>query len=180
MNIYTIVGVAAFVLFIMYDFNQISGNRLALRLFFPLGIAILIFSSVRIALISPAVAYPGRGLSALFWFTAAVFFSLLIYTLFFAVPFDAAYVKGSKQRLCTTGVYAICRHPGVLFLAAAYVFSALAMGKIGFLIAGAIFSVCNVIYVVIQDKWIFPRVFEGYEEYQKTVHFLLPLGRMRS
>jgi len=175
-----IMGAAAFVLFIMYDINQINGNRLALRLLFPVGSAILIFSSVRIALISPAVAYPGRGFSAFFWLLAAVFFSLLIYTLFFAVPFDAAYVKGSKQKLCTTGVYAVCRHPGVLFLAAAYVFSGLAMGKIEFLIAGVIFSACNVIYVVIQDKWIFPKVFEGYEEYQKTVHFLLPLGRMHN
>jgi protein-S-isoprenylcysteine O-methyltransferase Ste14 len=171
-----ILGTASFALFILYDLNQIRGNRKALKLLFPVGIVLLSVVSLRIALVSVVVYEIDHWLMILSGIIAAAFFVLLIYTLFFAVPFDSAYVQGSKQKLCTTGVYGICRHPGVLFLAGLYIFAALAMGKRDLLIAGVIFTVCNTVYVAIQDRWIFPRVFEGYEDYRRTTHFLLPLG----
>jgi len=177
MSKYYLFGTAAFMLFILYDYNQIASNRKGLKLLFPAGIAILLTASVEIAVHSIVVYDFGNKLTALFWLVSFAFFVLLIYTLFFAVPFDAAYVKGSKHKLRTDGVYGMCRHPGVLFLAGVYLFIALAMGKRDLLVGGAIFTFCNIVYEFIQDRWIFPRVFEGYDEYRKKIHFLLPLGR---
>lgn len=171
-----ILGATSFALFILYDLNQIGKNRKALKLLFPVGIVILMAVSLKIAWFSVVVYEINVIMMIVCGIAAVVFFGLLIYTLFFAVPFDSAYVQGSKQKLCTTGVYGICRHPGVLFLAGVYIFSALALGKRDLLIAGVIFTVCNIVYVAVQDRWIFPKVFEGYDDYQKTTHFLLPFG----
>jgi len=176
MSKYYLFGAAAFMLFILYDYNQAGSNRKSLKLLFPAGIVILLFSSVKIAVDAVVVYDFGYKMTALFWIVAFAFFAVLIYTLFFAVPFDSAYVQGSKQKLKTNGVYGMCRHPGVLFLAGVYVFVALALGKRDLLVGGAFFTFCNVIYVIIQDRYIFPRVFEGYDEYKRTTHFLLPLG----
>ena len=42
-------------------------------------------------------------------------FAALIYTLFFALPFDETYAKQNNGRyVCDRGVYALCRHPGIL------------------------------------------------------------------
>ena len=51
-------------------------------------------------------------ISAVFLTAAILFLGLLIYTLFFALPFDETYVKENHERLAyTEGVYALCRHP---------------------------------------------------------------------
>lgn len=172
-----LAGAVAFGLFVLYDLNQIGDNRKIIRFFFPLGIVILLVLSIVIAAYSRPVTDLSLGLRLVFGALAAASMAMLCYTLFFAVPFDAAYVKGSKQKLETCGVYGMCRHPGVLFLAGTYLFVALALNKQDLLIAGAVFSVYNVVYVVIQDLLIFPKIFEGYEEYRRSTHFLLPFGR---
>ena len=48
----------------------------------------------------------------------ALFLLLLVRTLFFAFPAEEAYARQDTGRpACTRGVYALCRHPGVLWLA---------------------------------------------------------------
>ena len=50
----------------------------------------------------------GFGIGALF------FLGLLIYTLFFALPFEETYCEDNKLRAAyTEGMYGVCRHPGV-------------------------------------------------------------------
>ena len=175
-----VLGAMSFLLFVLYDINQIKGNIKGLRLLFPLGLLQLLVVSIVIGARAPVTFEYGNYLSMAFLVLAVAFFVLLIYTLFFAVPFDAAYVQGSRQKLATGGVYGICRHPGVLFLAGTYIFLALALREKALLFAGIEFTVCNIIYVIIQDRWIFPIVFDGYDEYKNSTHFLLPLGRKRS
>ncbi len=99
---------------------------------------------------------------------------LLVYTLFFAVPFQEAYVEGSKQKICKTGVYALCRHPGVLFLAGFYLFLSLGLGKPFMLLAGTVYTGMNLLYILLQDRYTFPRLFEGYDDYRKETPYLIP------
>lgn len=172
-----VLGAFAFVMFILYDINQIKGNVKKYNLLFPFGIAMLLGLTILITVESTVTYNFSKYLIIVFWALAVAFFILLCYTLFFAVPFDAAYLQGSKQKLSTHGVYGVCRHPGVLFLAGAYIFLALALGRQSLLIAGVVFTIYNIIYVVVQDQWIFPIIFEGYDDYKKSTHFLVPLGR---
>ncbi|MEG0755259.1 MAG: hypothetical protein RR450_02585 [Oscillospiraceae bacterium] len=37
-----------------------------------------------------------------------------------------------------------------------------------------LFTAADVLYVVIQDRYIFPKTLSGYADYQKTTPFLIP------
>ena len=45
------------------------------------------------------------------------------------------------------------------------------------LLAALIYPLCNLIYIIIQDKYIFPLYIEGYESYKRSVPFLIPRYR---
>ena len=105
----------------------------------------------------------------------AVSFGLTVYSLFFALPFTETYVHiPGKTVVCDRGMYALCRHPGVLWFCFGYLFLALAWGT-GLIWGMAIvYSLLNVGYVILQDRWTFPRTFDDYEGYRKRVPFLIP------
>ncbi|MDD3796561.1 MAG: hypothetical protein PHE06_11460 [Lachnospiraceae bacterium] len=119
-------------------------------------------------------------LNASFWagiLLSVLFFALLIDTLFFALPMKATYgdhVGGEKRTVCSSGMYALCRHPGVLWLAGMYagIWLALPGSEAGTLFLTT--TVCNVFYVWFQDSWTFPNIFDQYEKYRHSTPFLIP------
>ena len=99
--------------------------------------------------------------------------ALEVYTLFFALPVEASYASpGEKRPACTTGVYALCRHPGVLWFAGLYGCLALAAGLP--LWEAAVLSAMNVGLVAFEDRCVFPARLEGYGAYQASTPFLVP------
>ena len=114
----------------------------------------------------------GFGIGALF------FLGLLIYTLFFALPFEETYCKENKLRAAyTEGVYGLCRHPGVLWFAGAFLCM---WGMLGGWRPGIYFVLMifwNYLYIIFQDLWTFPRTFFNYREYQQSTPFLIPNGK---
>lgn len=110
-----IIGSIGFLCCFLYDHNSIRLKKSFLHPFFSIG-CFLIAVSTGLVIRS---CWPRRGssffISAVFLTAAILFLGLLIYTLFFALPFDETYVKENHERLAyTEGVYALCRHPGVL------------------------------------------------------------------
>jgi protein-S-isoprenylcysteine O-methyltransferase Ste14 len=111
---------------------------------------------------------------------AAVLFSLLlVYSLFIEIPFAAAYLRAGKpSAVVATGTYALCRHPGVLWLTgllAALFFSG---GSRLLLLAMPIWLGLDTLYVILQDRLFFPRMFGAdYEAYQREVPMLVPNAR---
>ena len=113
-----IIGSIGFLCCFLYDHNSIRLKKSFLHPFFSIG-CFLIAVSTGLVIRS---CWPRRGssffISAVFLTAAILFLGLLIYTLFFALPFDETYVKENHERLAyTEGVYALCRHPGVLWFA---------------------------------------------------------------
>ena len=116
-----IIGSIGFLCCFLYDHNSIRLKKSFLHPFFSIG-CFLIAVSTGLVIRS---CWPRRGssffISAVFLAAALLFLGLLIYTLFFALPFDETYVKENHERLAyTEGVYALCRHPGVLWFAGFY------------------------------------------------------------
>ena len=37
-----------------------------------------------------------------------------------------------------------------------------------------IYNTCNFLYVYLQDRYIFPRYIRGYDDYKRSVPFLIP------
>lgn len=123
--------------------------------------------------------WPRQGssffISAVFLTAAILFLGLLIYTLFFALPFDETYVKENHERLAyTEGVYALCRHPGVLWFAGFYFCLAGFLGSGKALRAFGVLIVWNILYIFYQDRIVFPETFSNYGAYQQTTPFLIP------
>lgn len=173
--IWICIGCISFPLFILYDMNQIKSNSTYMKPLFLIGLTVLFSVTLKLSATVFESDYSVGFLTvAVFCLLAGLNLLLLVYTLFFAIPFQEAYVEGSKQKICKEGVYALCRHPGVIFLAGFYLFLGLALGRPMMLLAGLCFSVLNLLYVWIQDLYIFPALFEGYEEYRQEAPFLIP------
>ena len=149
-----IIGSIGFLCCFLYDHNSIRLKKSFLHPFFSIGCFFI---------------------SAVFLAAALLFLGLLIYTLFFALPFDETYVKENHERLAyTEGVYALCRHPGVLWFAGFYFCLAGFLGSGKALGAFVVLIVWNILYIFYQDRIVFPETFSNYGAYQQTTPFLIP------
>ena len=171
-----VFGVLAFFLFIASDINSIKWKHSAVRYLFFAGCLLLAYSTSLIFFQTPSAEHIWRLI--IFGGAAACFFALLMYALFFAIPFGKTYIAPSgKPIVCRTGMYSMCRHPGVLWLAGMYLFLYLVTPAAIPAAAAVIFSTLNVIYVLWQDIYVFPILFEDYDDYKKSVPFLIPFTK---
>ena len=173
--VYLFGGVLAFALFIVYDINGVIFKNRLLSGCFMLGIFLLGGSTVGIVVTSTDLIQTNVLSVIIYGSLAVLCFCLLIYTLFFALPFQDTYLEtGGSPKIYKEGMYALCRHPGVLWFIGFYLSIGL-MLKIPLLIAAAvIFSLLNLLYVIFQDHWTFMKMFSDYDLYKKETPFLLP------
>jgi len=165
-------GCAAFSFFFLGDFNDWRMEKPILRLCFPIGLILLSYGTVI------EIIEHGGLRDSIFLITAALFFGLLIYTLFFAFNTKEAYQTQEKGRpVYTTGVYGICRHPGVLWFAGIYL-SFWLMERISFISAASYIGL-NIVLAWFEDVYVFPATMSGYDKYKTKVPFLIPLIRFR-
>lgn len=168
-----ICGIIAFLLLYIDDFNLIFFKKRIFNHCFLFGTILLVLTT----LINIIINFPKNiTIEIAFYLLIALFFlGILIYTLFFALDFDEAYKdQGNNQKCIQTGVYALCRHPGVIWMFLMYLFLYFAIRNEAMLYMLVGYNFLNFIYIVIQDLIIFPRQFIDYQEYKKVVPFLLP------
>lgn len=170
-----LLGTIAFGLYFLYDLNSVLWNNRVLHYSFFTGTALLCGTTILMVWrCEDTLALP-RVWGYLFGILAIVFLILLIYTLFFALPFEKTYIDANEKRLAySEGVYALCRHPGVLWFIGFYLCLALYKSSDQLLIFGGVFSLWNILYILFQDIYTFPRTFSNYHEYKKTTPFLIP------
>lgn len=173
-----LMGSVGFICCFLYDHNSIRWKKRFLHPFFSIGCFLIAVSTGLVIRNCWQRRETSFFISAVFLAAAVLFLGLLVYTLFFALPFEETYVKENHERLAyTEGVYALCRHPGVLWFAgfylclAGYLRSPEAWGMSGNLI------LWNILYICYQDRIVFPATFCNYGEYQKTTPFLIPCRR---
>lgn len=168
-----VLGSLGFFLFFLSDFNGVIWKKRWLQGCFPAGCLLLAAATADMLF---GRRRPGLGaVGYLSLAAAALFLFMLIYTLFFAIPLGESYKsQQGGRRVIKSGVYALCRHPGVLWLMGGYLFLWLAFGETVLFVAFVVFSLLDIGYIVLQDWVIFPQMFEDYEEYRRQVPFLLP------
>ena len=108
-----------------------------------------------------------QNVNYVFVVIAIVFFISLVYVLFFALPFSDTYVEENIHKVCQTGCYALCRHPGFWLLAGMMISLSLSVMTWHMWIVALIVNIGNFIYICYQDKVSFPCQFEDYNEYKK-------------
>lgn len=177
------LGALAFGLMVLSDYGQVLRGRRGAGMLFPLGGALLIAATAALLVRRWRTAPPGPG--SLFWFAgSALMLLLLIYTLFFALPAGgssaATAQKDELRPLVDTGVFALCRHPGVLFLGGFYacLWGALGGGALG--LAFVLFTLLDAAYAAWQGETVFPRSIRGYAAYRAaTPRFIPTPGSLR-
>ena len=170
-----VLGIAGFILYLLYDINSFTSQNRLLGYGFLSGSVLITISTV-IELIGAFKQNAFGGAADIILIILSVIsFALLIYCLFFALPFEETYVEQTNGRkVYDGGAYALCRHPGLICFFAFYLFLGLAALPSGFLITGIIFSLLNLLYAAFQDRVTFPKCFTNYVDYRKKVPFLIP------
>ena len=165
-------GIAAFGLFVIFDINKITWHKGIINVLFPLGGVLLVLSTV---LCITASGRPEFSFFTVLAIAGAILSAAaLVYALFFALPFKGTYKESSSLPLVNGGIYGMCRHPAFWPFLLVYVFLWLAFGGKALFGAMLTFPLCNLLYIIIQDKYIFPLYIEGYDSYRQSVPFLFP------
>ena len=118
-------GLLVFLLFVLYDLGQANllpniWSRLV-RSFFLLGFTILAGCTAVLVWAQGLQILLRHSINFAFLLCAFLFLGLLIYTLFFALPFQETYVdQTAGAKTYDKGMYALCRHPGVLWFTGFY------------------------------------------------------------
>lgn len=170
MNI--IMGIIGFLFCYLYDFNQVKLHKQWLKGTFFIGSALICIATLAV-FITSFTYFEISIRSLLFLLLAIIFLGLLIYTLFFALPFEETYAHQEVSKTYRYGVYALCRHPGFWCMFFLYLMLALSYQTAQLWWIFIVFNSMNFLYIVIQDQYSFPKLFIDYKDYQATVPFLL-------
>ncbi len=167
-----ILGILSFFLFFLYDWNRVFRKNNWMRPWFAMGNLLLAAVAVRMLL----KALSENGINGKIWICiGSIFLIILIYTLYFALPFDSTYCQEADgHKVCRTGMYGWCRHPGIWWFLGMFVSFGMAAGGGDALWLGLVLSFLNLLYAWYQDRWIFVLEFSDYEDYRREVPFLIP------
>lgn len=172
-------GAFAFFILTMFDFAKLKRLHPLFNGLFAVGVLMIVWASAMILFVdTPIFVFNAMQLM---WIVSAIGFVEMIYALFFALPFDKTYVKTEKDAtLVTTGLYGLCRHPGVWGFFLFFFSAALASGNGTLLIASLVWTLMDILHVYLQDRLFFVKTLPGYTLYQQTTPFLFFSARTLS
>jgi protein-S-isoprenylcysteine O-methyltransferase Ste14 len=172
--IYIVIGVFSFLVACSYDWLSLKNIPFVKQLAGLLAVGLNIYATVMVC-ISPAKFDVPFYFLVLGACLLPVSLSLLMYSLFIEIPFRSTYLKnGVGSKLITTGTYALTRHPGVLWLALFYLSLAMLFPSTTLFLAITIWLIMDIIYVIMQDRIFFIRMFLDYNGYRRRTPFLIP------
>lgn len=160
-----------FALFFLNDLNDYKLKKKYLIYCFPLGVVLLTVFVVMKA--DSRYALTGIYLRACIGIVALVFLILTLVSLFFALPIGLSYTApGGKRPTQTEGVYALCRHPGVLWFSFLFLSMWPSIGLPPLFVCECI--ALNILLALFEDLYVFPAILTGYDAYKSSTPFLIP------
>ncbi len=174
---YIVLGLCAFPALALFEYASLKKIAVLKQVMGVLAFALLGFSLAVVCLDSRKFALP-RYLSWAGWVVVGVFGFMLVYSIFCEIPFAKTYVhSGYGDQLITSGTYALCRHPGVVWFALFLLGLLLATRSRLLLLAAPTWLAADVLYVWAEEKFYLEKVFTHYKEYQQETPMLLPTLR---
>ena len=182
---YLFIVAASYILLICYDIASLYGKKSLSYVFALLGIGLQCISTgygvyLSLSDVSLEVYFNHAFEKSISCIGVICSFGLLVYCLFFALPAKDTYISNDNQsnnnqlKLVNTGFYALCRHPGVWFLSLFYLFLGIVFEHSIMFYLWIANTVGDVIYVLIQDIYIFQKTICDYHSYQTETPFLIP------
>lgn len=171
---YIAIGIIGFLTAYLFDVVSLKGIS---RLKLPVGIiavSLIIYATVMACFRTEQFVLPA-WITWLGWVLLPTFIFFFIYSLFINLPFRKTYItSGVGDKLIRTGTYALVRHPGVLWYAVILASLILVSRSELLLIASPIWFVMDLLHVTIQDKFLFSKMFKGYDDYRRETPMLIP------
>ena len=175
--IYIVIGSLGFLIIHLFDIVSLKRIPGAKPFTWILGSGLLAYSLIMISLAPDKLPLPIWS-TWLGWALLSVSLFLLIYSLFINLPFRKTYITtGVGDKLITTGLYALVRHPWVHYFTLLLLSLVLVSRSSLLLIASPIWILLYILLVVIQDKFLFGRMFDGYDSYRQETPMLVPNRR---
>jgi len=172
--IYIALGSLGFLVIHFFDIVSLKRVPGAKPCTWILGSGLLVYSLIMLCLRSDKLLLPSWS-TWLGWALLSTSLLLLIYSLFINLPFRKTYVAtGVGDKLITTGLYALVRHPWIHCFIVLMLSLVLVSGSKLLLIASPIWILLDILLVVIQDKFFLGRMFEEYESYRRETPMLIP------
>ena len=172
--IYIAIGILGFLVLHLCDIVALKRIPVVKPLIWILGSGLLVYSGIMMWLKSDRLLLPVWS-TWMGWVLLVIASFFFIYSLFISLPFRKTYIAtGVGDKLITTGLYALVRHPWLYGFALALISFILVSKSSLLLIASPIFILLNIPRIVVQDRFIFGRMFAGYDDYRKETPMLLP------
>lgn len=178
--IYIVIGAVGVVIVHLCDPVAIRRLPLLKPLVWTVGVALVLYATIMACFWPEKLALPVWS-TWTGWILLVVSLVLLAFSLFFNLPFRKTYVTpGVGDRLITSGLYALVRHPGVSWTVLGLGAVILVSKSRLILVASPMFIVLDILAVAIQDRLFFPRMFAGYDEYRRKTPMLIPTRKSLS
>jgi len=173
--IYIAAGILGFIVIHIFDIVSLkkipSGVKPCVWI---VGSGLLGYSLVMLCLGSNILLLP-LWATWLGWGLLTLSLFLLVYSLFINLPFHKTYIAtGIGDKLIKSGLYTLVRHPGVIWFILFMLSLILVSRSSLLLIAAPIFIVLDVVLAIVQDKFFFVRMFDGYKRYQQETPMMVP------
>ena len=172
-TLYLITGVIGFILLLIFDVLSLSKKNILKYVFGISGFFMIFGSSVLIIKNYSYFLQIDNSYRFISLFFVLASFILLIYSVFIEVG-KKTYVLENEHFLVTNGTYALTRHPGVLWMLLLYIFGAIFFQNLLAIYAALIWTLANIVYVSIQERFIFHKIFEDYDKYRESTPMILP------
>lgn len=172
--IYVAVGCLGFFVIHLLDVVSLKRVPRVKPITWVAGVGLLVYALVMVS-VQPDKLPLSPGYTWLGWFMLSISVLPLVYSLFLNLPFRETYVAaGVGKKLVTTGLYAVVRHPGVHWFILVMLSLVLISRASLLLIAAPVFILLDIILVIVQDRFFFGRMFDGYDRYRRETPMLVP------
>ena len=173
--LYAVAGALAFVLLCVVDLLYLRGFQVGKALVFCAASLLFLAGIIGSVGFSPRFPTP-PALRVLGWALGAAALTLAVVALVVEVPTFTLYLTaGRDRRLVTTGMYAVTRHPGVLWFSLLLLSLVLITGSRVLAAATPLWIALDVGHVAWQERQYLVKVYgEEYRRYQAEVPMLLP------
>jgi len=175
--IYVATGSLGFLVIHLFDIVSLKRIPGAKPFTWSFGVGLLAYSLIMICLAPDKLPLPIWS-TWLGWGLLSVSLFLLIYSLFVNLPFRRTYIAtGVGDKLITTGLYALVRHPWVHCFTLLLLSLVLVSRSSLLLIASPVWILLDILLAVVQDRFFFGRMFDGYDSYRRETPMLVPNRR---
>jgi protein-S-isoprenylcysteine O-methyltransferase Ste14 len=174
-------ALTGFLLLLSADFLAAFGKKQVAGLSKAAGYCLVTLSFVLLTLAPPPQPASSPPIDAILILPGIVVAALSAYfllrTVFLEFPKERKKSSLPSGALVQSGSYGLCRHPGFWWFSLLALDLAALRGFGSFLGSAILLITLNFILILVQDVYLFPKIFDGYDDYRKSVPFLFPRKR---